>query len=64
MKLTEKAEEILEALWIQSEERGLGFAELNQNMDYRALRGLIIIEQVLNRKRKWLMNQKLSISLS
>jgi len=28
MKLTDKAEEILEALWIESEERGTGFAEL------------------------------------
>jgi DtxR family transcriptional regulator, Mn-dependent transcriptional regulator len=28
MKLTEKAEEILEALWIESEEKGLGYAEL------------------------------------
>jgi len=30
MKLTEKAEEILEALWIESEEKGRGFAELDQ----------------------------------
>ena len=29
MKLTEKAEEILEALWIESEEKGRGFAELD-----------------------------------
>ena len=29
MKLTDKAEEILEALWIESEERGTGFAELD-----------------------------------
>lgn len=29
MKLTEKAEEILEALWIESEEKGLGYAELD-----------------------------------
>jgi len=30
MKLTEKAEEILEALWIESEEKGRGFAELDR----------------------------------
>ncbi|GFO68976.1 transcriptional regulator [Geomonas limicola] len=30
MKLTDKAEEILEALWIESEEKGRGFAELDQ----------------------------------
>ena len=30
MKLTEKAEEILESLWIESEEKGRGFAELDQ----------------------------------
>ena len=30
MKLTEKAEEILEALWIESEEKGLGYAELDR----------------------------------
>jgi len=30
MKLSEKAEEILEALWIESEEKGLGYAELDQ----------------------------------
>lgn len=30
MKLTDKAEEILEALWIVSEEKGQGFAELEQ----------------------------------
>ena len=30
MKLTDKAEEILEALWIESEEKGTGFAELER----------------------------------
>ena len=30
MKLTDKAEEILEALWIESEEKGTGFAELDR----------------------------------
>jgi DtxR family transcriptional regulator, Mn-dependent transcriptional regulator len=30
MKLTEKAEEILESLWIESEENGRGFAELDR----------------------------------
>jgi len=30
MKLTDKAEEILEALWIESEENGRGFAELER----------------------------------
>ncbi|OGU04554.1 MAG: transcriptional regulator [Geobacteraceae bacterium GWC2_58_44] len=30
MKLTDKAEEILEALWIESEEKGAGFAELER----------------------------------
>jgi len=30
MKLTDKAEEILEALWIESEEKGRGFAELDR----------------------------------
>jgi len=30
MKLTDRAEEILEALWIESEEKGRGFAELDQ----------------------------------
>ena len=30
MKLTEKAEEILESLWIESEEKGRGFAELDR----------------------------------
>lgn len=30
MKLTDKAEEILEALWIESEEKGTGYAELEQ----------------------------------
>ena len=30
MKLTDKAEEILEALWIVAEEKGQGFAELEQ----------------------------------
>jgi len=30
MKLSEKAEEILEALWIESEEKGRGFAELDR----------------------------------
>jgi DtxR family transcriptional regulator, Mn-dependent transcriptional regulator len=30
MKLTDKAEEILESLWIESEEKGRGFAELDQ----------------------------------
>jgi DtxR family transcriptional regulator, Mn-dependent transcriptional regulator len=29
MKLTDKAEEILESLWIESEEKGRGFAELD-----------------------------------
>jgi DtxR family transcriptional regulator, Mn-dependent transcriptional regulator len=35
MKLTEKAEEILESLWIESEENGRGFAELDQ-MEFEA----------------------------
>jgi DtxR family transcriptional regulator, Mn-dependent transcriptional regulator len=35
MKLTEKAEEILESLWIESEEKGLGFAELDR-MEFEA----------------------------
>ena len=35
MKLTEKAEEILEALWIESEEKGRGFAELDR-MEFEA----------------------------
>ncbi|MBJ6749658.1 metal-dependent transcriptional regulator [Geomonas anaerohicana] len=30
MKLSDKAEEILEALWIESEERGTGYAELDR----------------------------------
>ena len=30
MKLTDKAEEILEALWIESEEKGTGYAELDR----------------------------------
>jgi DtxR family transcriptional regulator, Mn-dependent transcriptional regulator len=30
MKLTDKAEEILEALWIESEEKGQGYAELDK----------------------------------
>jgi len=30
MKLSERAEEILEALWIESEEKGRGFAELDR----------------------------------
>ena len=35
MKLTEKAEEILEALWIESEEKGRGFAEMDR-MEFEA----------------------------
>jgi len=35
MKLTEKAEEILESLWIESEEKGLGFAEMDR-MEFEA----------------------------
>ncbi|WP_224981765.1 metal-dependent transcriptional regulator [Geomonas agri] len=30
MKLSDKAEEILEALWIESEEKGIGYAELDR----------------------------------
>jgi DtxR family transcriptional regulator, Mn-dependent transcriptional regulator len=35
MKLSEKAEEILESLWIESEENGRGFAELDR-MEFEA----------------------------
>jgi len=35
MKLSEKAEEILESLWIESEEKGRGFAELDR-MEFEA----------------------------
>ena len=35
MKLTEKAEEILESLWIESEEKGQGFAEMDR-MEFEA----------------------------
>ena len=35
MKLTEKAEEILESLWIESEEKGRGYAELDR-MEFEA----------------------------
>lgn len=35
MKLSDKAEEILEALWIESEEKGTGYAEL-ENMEIEA----------------------------
>jgi DtxR family transcriptional regulator, Mn-dependent transcriptional regulator len=50
MKLTEKAEEILEALWIESEEKGRGFAELEQmefessDPAYQELAALAFIE--------------------
>jgi DtxR family transcriptional regulator, Mn-dependent transcriptional regulator len=50
MKLTEKAEEILEALWIESEENGRGYAELEQmeipgsDPAYQELSSLALIE--------------------
>jgi DtxR family transcriptional regulator, Mn-dependent transcriptional regulator len=50
MKLTEKAEEILEALWIESEENGRGYAELEKmeipgtDPAYQELSSLALIE--------------------
>ena len=50
MKLTEKAEEILEALWIESEEKGRGFAELDRmeieasDAAYQELASLALVE--------------------
>ena len=50
MKLTERAEEILEALWIESEEKGRGFAELDRmeieaaDPAYRELAAQALIE--------------------
>jgi DtxR family transcriptional regulator, Mn-dependent transcriptional regulator len=50
MKLTEKAEEILEQLWIESEENGRGYAELDQmgiapsDPAYQELSALTLIE--------------------
>jgi DtxR family transcriptional regulator, Mn-dependent transcriptional regulator len=50
MKLSEKAEEILEALWIESEEKGRGFAELDgmvieaSDAAYQELASLALIE--------------------
>jgi len=50
MKLTEKAEEILEALWVESEEKGRGFAELDRMVieasdpAYQELASLALVE--------------------
>jgi len=50
MKLTDKAEEILESLWIESEEKGRGFAELDSmeieasDLAYQELASQALIE--------------------
>ena len=55
MKLTEKAEEILESMWIAIEEEGKGFVDLDDvgtSVDDPAVKADFAVELAQNRERE------------